>query len=136
VLREAPQAEPAVPGVTVAMGHEGHGPNEFSSLCRACRIGSDLERIRQIGEGDAMRAPSSEQEGKEIVAEMGRMPRASEVSDRIQQHLDALPYPLPAGPLEFRKAQLEGFQLAMAYTLRTGRDISAEEHAEWMKKLA
>jgi hypothetical protein len=31
-------------------GHEGHVPGAYSLLCRACRIGADIERIREIGE--------------------------------------------------------------------------------------
>jgi hypothetical protein len=29
-------------------GHEGHVPGAYSLLCRACRIGADLQRIEEM----------------------------------------------------------------------------------------
>jgi hypothetical protein len=81
-------------------------------------------------------AQSPEREAREIEREIARTPRARAVSDRIQELLDALPYPPLDGATAKRREQLEGYQIAMAYTLGWGKEISEEEYAGWMVLLA
>jgi hypothetical protein len=64
-----------------------------------------------------------------------RLPRATQVSDRIQALLDAMPRPDTDAVASFRRAQLEGYQLALAYTFAWGQDIDEQEHAEWLCRL-
>lgn len=85
-----------------------------------------------------MSAPSTETGSlqlRDVGPERSVLPRATEVSDRIQQLLDAMPLPDLDVTASFRRAQLQGYQLVLAYTFAWGRDLDDQEHAEWLTKL-
>lgn len=71
----------------------------------------------------------------DTVMATSRLPRATEVSGRIQQLLDAMPAAALDVTMSFRRAQLEGYQLVLAYTFAWGYDLDDAEYSEWLAKL-
>jgi hypothetical protein len=63
------------------------------------------------------------------------LPRATEISDRIEAALDAMAAADMDVVPSTARAELEGYRLALAYTFAWGRDLDEEEYSQWLARL-
>lgn len=82
-----------------------------------------------------MGAPSSEQEAREIAAEIEQRPNLAAVNDRFQDVLAAFP-PVLDEKEKDRKFRLELLSMTVGTGLLRGQDITAAERDEWLALLA